>query len=121
MDQQEDRCFGAVRPQSVKAVAVVFQVLVHLPRLCIKDVYHDANVFEDGRALGGEVRVHESILATAIPEIEDKVAQEPDVVLLYVDCGTKARRQRRGIVGARKNDDKFKQICFKRTASGPTR
>ena len=57
-------------------------------------------MLEDGRALCGEIGVHERVLPAAIPEVEDEVAEEPDVVLLNVDGRAEARRERSGVVRA---------------------
>ena len=64
-------------------------------------------MLEDGRALGGEVRVHERVLAAAVPEVEDEISEEADVVLLDVDCRAEARSERCGVVRARKVDSLY--------------
>jgi hypothetical protein len=55
---------------------------------------------EDRRALRGEIRVHEGVLAAAVLEVVDEVAEEADVVLLNVDCRAEARGERGGVVRA---------------------
>lgn len=100
MEQEEDARVRAVLLQRVEAVAVVDEVLGHVAALDLENVNEDADVLEDGRALGGEVDVHEGVLSTTVPEIEDKVAEKADMVLLDVDGGPEARSQGSGIIGA---------------------
>ena len=69
-------------------------------RADLENVDQHADVLEDRRALGGQVRVHEGVLAAAVPEVEDKVAQEAHVVLLDVDCRAEARGERGGVIRA---------------------
>ena len=71
-------------------------------RADLEDVNQHADVLEDGRALGEEVRVHERVLAAAVPGVEDEIAEEADVVLLDVNCRTEAGSERCGVVRARK-------------------
>jgi hypothetical protein len=73
---------------------------VHLARLNVEHVDENADVLEDSGALGGEIRVHEGVLAAAVPEVEYEVAEEADVVLLDVDGCTEAGGERGGVVGA---------------------
>ena len=40
---------------------------------------------EDGKLLGGKIRVHKRVLTATIPEVENEVAEEANVVLLDVD------------------------------------
>jgi hypothetical protein len=54
--------------------------------LDVKDIYHDADLLENDRALGCKVRIHEGVLASTVPEVEDEIAKEPDMVLFNVDC-----------------------------------
>jgi hypothetical protein len=88
MHEQEDRSIRTELPQPLETVLVVLEVFVHLPALNVKDVDQDADLLKDDGALGGEVRVHESILSTAIPEVEDKVAQKANMVLFDVYGGS---------------------------------
>ena len=57
-------------------------------------------MLEDGRALRREVRIHEGILTAAVPEVENEIAEEADVVLLDVDGRAEARGEGSGIVRA---------------------
>jgi hypothetical protein len=98
--KEEDRRFGRVPLQRVEAIAVIRRVLDGVVRADLENVNKHADVLEDGRALRREVRVHEGVLAAAVPEVEDEVAQETDVVLLDVDGRAEARCERGGIVGA---------------------
>jgi len=41
-------------------------------------------MLKNGRALGGEVGVHEGILAAAVPEVEDEISEEADMVLFHI-------------------------------------
>jgi hypothetical protein len=98
--KEEDRRFGRVLLQRVEAIAIVRRVLDGVVRADLENVYEHADVLKDRRALRREVRIHESVLAAAVPEVEDEVAEETDVVLLDVDGRAEARRERGGIVGA---------------------
>lgn len=98
--EQKHRGVRAEVAQPVETVAVILEVLIHLARLDVEHVDEDADVLEDSRALGGEVRVHEGVLAAAVPEVEDEVAEEADVVLLDVDGRAETRGERGGVVGA---------------------
>lgn len=89
---------GGVLLQRIKTVTVVLRVFGCVARADFEDVDEHPDVLEDGRALRGEVRVHERVLASAVPEVEDEVAEEPDVVLLDIDGRAKARGERRGVV-----------------------
>ena len=100
MHEEEDRRLGRVLLQRVEAVAIIRRVLDSVMRADLENVYQHADVLEDGRALRREVRVHERVLPAAVPEVEDEVAQEADVVLLDVDGRAEARGERGGIVGA---------------------
>lgn len=53
---------------------------------------------EDGRLLGREVRLHERVLAAAVPEVEDEVPEEADMVLLDVNGHTESGGEGGGIV-----------------------
>lgn len=55
-------------------------------------------MLEYRRALGGKVAVHEGILATTVPEVENQVTEEADVILFYVDGCTEPRGERCGII-----------------------
>ena len=57
-------------------------------------------MLEDRRALRREVGVHKGILTAAVPEVEDEIAEEADVVLFDVDGRAEARGERSGIVRA---------------------
>ena len=98
--KEEDRRFGRVLLQRVEAIAIVRRVLDGVVRADLENVYEHADVLKDRRALRREVRIHEGVLAAAVPEVEDEVAEETDVVLLDVDRRAEARRERGGIVGA---------------------
>ena len=100
MHKEEDRRLGRVLLQRVEAVAIIRRVLDSIMRADLKHVNQHADVLEDRRALGREVRVHECVLPAAVPKVEDEVAQETDVVLLDVDGCAEARGERGGIVGA---------------------
>ena len=100
MHKEEDRRLGRVFLQRVEAVAIIRRVLDSIMRADLKNVNQHADVLENGRALRREVGVHERVLPAAVPEVEDEVAQETDVVLLDVDGRAEARGERGGIVGA---------------------
>ena len=57
-------------------------------------------MLEDGRALRREVGIHKGILTTAVPEVEDEIAEEADVVLFDIDGRAEARGEGSGIVRA---------------------
>ena len=102
MHEKEDARLGRVLLERVKAIAVVGRVLGRVMRADLEDVNQHTDVLGDGRALGGEVRVHEHVLSAAVPEVEDEISEEADVVLLDVDCRVEARSERCGVVRARK-------------------
>ena len=89
MNEKEDSSIRAVLLQGSQTSLVVFQVLLHVTRLDLEDVYHDADMLEYSRLLDGEVGIHEGILTTAIPEIQNEVAKKANVVLLDVDSSAK--------------------------------
>ena len=57
-----------------QTIAIVFEILVRLARLDIEHIDENADVLEYRRALCCEIRVHERILAAAVPEVEDEIA-----------------------------------------------
>jgi hypothetical protein len=91
---------GRMLLQRIDAITVVRGVLDRVVRADLENVDQHADVLEDRRALGGQVRVHERVLTAAVPEVEDEVAQEAHVVLLDVDGRAEARGERGGIVRA---------------------
>ena len=96
--EQEHGGVWGVLLERVETVAVVLRVFGGVARADFEDVDEHPDMLEDGRALRGEVRVHERVLPAAVPKVEDEVAEEPDVVLLDVDCRSEARGERRGVV-----------------------
>jgi len=100
--EEEDARLGRVLLERVEAIAVVRRVLGRVMRADLEDVNQHADVLEDGRALRGEVRVHERVLPAAVPEVEDEISEEADVVLLDVDGRAEARSERCGVVRAKK-------------------
>jgi len=96
--KKEHRHFWQVLLQRVEAVTVICCVLDSIMRADLENVNQHADLLEDGRALRREVRVHEGILTAAVPEVEDKVAEETDVVLLDIDGRAEARGKGSGIV-----------------------
>ena len=108
--EEEHRRLGRVLLQRVEAIAVIRRVLGRVVRADLKDVDEHADVLEDRRALRGEVRVHERVLPAAVPQVEDEIAEEADVVLLDVDGRAEARSERCGVVRAI-------GVCFIRSAA----
>ena len=96
--EQENGRVGGVLLERIETVAIVLSVFGAVARADFEDVDEHPDVLEDGRALRGEVRVHERVLSSAVPEVEDEVAEEPDVVLLYIDGRAEARGERCGVV-----------------------
>ena len=89
---------GGVLLECIKRIAVVLGVFGGVACADFENVDEHPDVLEDSGALGGEVRVHERVLASAVPEVENKVSEEPDVVLLDIDGRTEARCERGGVV-----------------------
>lgn len=87
---------GAVLSETVDAVAVVLEVFGFFLRLNVKDVDEHADLLKYSGTLGGEVRVHKGVLASAVPEIENEVSEKADVVLLDVNGGAESGGQRSG-------------------------
>lgn len=100
--KKKHRRFGRVFLQRVKAVAVIRRVLDSIVRadLDLENVNEHTDVLEDRRALRREVGIHKGILTAAVPEVEDEIAEEADVVLFDVDGRAETRGERRGIVRA---------------------
>ena len=98
--EQEHRRFGRVFLQRVEAVAVIRRVLDGVVRADLENVNQHADLLEDGRALRREVGIHKGVLAAAVPEVEDEIAEEADVVLFDVDGRAEARGEGSGIVRA---------------------
>jgi hypothetical protein len=98
--QQEHGSIGGVLLERVETVAVVLRVFGGIARADFEDVDEHPDMLKDGRALCGEVRVHERVLSSAVPEVEYEVPKEPDVVLLDINGRAEARGERRGVVGA---------------------
>ena len=98
MHEQEDLGLGAILLQSIDAVAIIVEILEGFSCLNIKDVDQYRDVLKYRRPLGGEVAVHERVLTTAIPEVEDQVPEEADMVLFYVDGCTKPRGEGCGVI-----------------------
>ena len=98
MDEQEYFSLCAILLQSVNTVPVIVKVLEGFSRFNIKDIDQHRDMLEYRGPLGGKIAVHEGILATAVPEVEDQVAEEADVILLYVDGRTEPCSERCGII-----------------------
>src|SRR4051812_47610453 len=91
MHQQEDPSLRTVSPKCIQTVEIVDKILIHLTRLDVKHVDKDSDVLEYRGALRRQIGIHERILTSTIPQIEDEVAQESDMVLLDVDRSTQSR------------------------------
>lgn len=65
--EQEHSCVRTVLLESCHTVPVIFEVLEDLSGFHVEDVYHDTDLFEDRSPLRGEIRVHERVLAAAVP------------------------------------------------------
>ena len=63
----------------------MLQVHLELFRGDIEDEDQHAHVLEDMVSLRLEVLLHEAILAAAIPQAEDEVAEETNSLLVHVD------------------------------------
>ena len=92
------RIFAELR-QPLQAVLIVLQILFHLAGLDIEHIDHHPYMREDDGALRTQVRIHECILATTVPEIEDEVAEEADVVLLDVNRSAETGSEGRRVIG----------------------
>ena len=97
--KKEDGCIRAELLQRCQARLIVVEVLLHVSRLNFEDIDHDTDVLEDGTLLNGEVRVHECILTATVPEVQYKVAQEAEMVLLDVYRRPKTRCKRSRLIG----------------------
>jgi hypothetical protein len=98
--QDEHASIRTIRRQRLEALFKVLQVLVHLPRLDVKDVNQDADVLEDCGPLRRQVEFHERLLAAAVPEVEYQVPEKPNMVLLHIDGRTQATSERSRVVRA---------------------
>lgn len=87
VDEDVDLCRGRVLQQRGEDGDVGCEVAVDVARLNVEDVDEDADVGEDVDALLGEVVLHKSFLAAAVPQVEGEVAQELDVGEVDVDGG----------------------------------
>jgi hypothetical protein len=99
MNEQEYDSPRAVLTETVQTITIILEILVRLAGFDIEDVDENAYMLEYRRSLGCEIRVHERILAATVPEVEDKISQETDVVLLDVDGCSQPRGQRCRVVG----------------------
>lgn len=97
--QQEDGGIRAELSQAFQTVTIVDQIFLSLSTFDVEDINQDTDVLEDGGPLRGKIAVHEGVLSAAVPEVEDEVAQESNMVLLDVDCRTQSRGKRRWVVG----------------------
>src|SRR5216684_8374089 len=97
--KKEYRRFRRILLQRIEAVAVVCCVLDSIMRANLENVNQHADLLEDSRALRREVGIHKGVLTAAVPEVEDEVSEEADVVLLDIDGRTEAGGERSGIVG----------------------
>jgi hypothetical protein len=84
VNKEKHSRLGRILLQCVEEIMVVHGVLGRVARADLEDVDEHTDMLEDGRALGGQVRVYERVLAAAVPEVEDKVARAAHVVLLHV-------------------------------------
>ena len=98
--KKEHRRFGRVFLQCIEAVAVIRCVLDSIMRADLKHVNQHADLLEDGRALRREVGIHKGILTAAVPEVENEIAEEADVILFDIDGRAEARGEGSGIVRA---------------------
>ena len=100
MHKKEHRRFGRVFLERVEAVAIIRRVLDGVVRADLENVNQHTDVLEDGRALRREVGIHKGILTAAVPEVENEIAEEADVVLFDIDGRAEARGEGSGIVRA---------------------
>lgn len=98
--EQEDFGLWAVLLQPFNTVTIIFEILDSFSCLDIKDINQHRDVLKYRRTLGGKIIVHEGILTTAVPKVENQVTKEADVILFHVDSCAEPRRQRCGIVRA---------------------
>lgn len=63
----------------------MIEVLLGTVALDVKDINQQLDAAKDGLAVALEVALVEGVLAAAIPQVEDEVAQEADVVVLDVE------------------------------------
>jgi len=56
----------------------------------VENVNENADLLKYGGTLSGEVRVHEGVLASAVPEVENEVTEETNMVLFDVNGGTES-------------------------------
>ena len=101
VDEAEDvrRGLQAVLAQRVHAGLELLHVLLAVGRLDVEDVDQHLHVAEDGVLLRLEVVVHEGVLAAAVPQRQDEVAQEADVRVLDAQGRAQAHRVARKVVG----------------------
>jgi hypothetical protein len=71
MHEQEDFGLCAIFLQPIDAVPVIFEILERFSCLDIEDINQHRDMLEYRRPLGGKIAVHEGILATAVPEVEN--------------------------------------------------
>jgi len=84
MNQEEDGGLWAIVVQTGHAIAKILRILDCLSRLHIEDVDHNPDLLKDCGSLHGKIRVHERVLSSAVPEVEDKVAEKTDVILFDI-------------------------------------
>ena len=87
---QREHCGGrTVSSQRGETLAIVFHVFGNVSCCNVEDIYQHTDMLKDGRLLGREVRVHEGILAATVPQVQDEISEEADMVLFNVYRGAK--------------------------------
>jgi hypothetical protein len=97
---------GTVPLQRIEDSAEVLHVGYSVPGLDLEDVDKHTNGGEDSGLLSGEVLLHVRVLPAAVPEVENQVAEETDMVLLDVGGDSQTRCKRCRVIGA-DGDDMF--------------
>mmetsp|Transcript_16030 Transcript_16030/g.28915 ORF Transcript_16030/g.28915 Transcript_16030/m.28915 type:complete len:243 (-) Transcript_16030:108-836(-) len=97
--QHEYPRIGRILLHRLQHAREVIEVLLGTIALDIKNVNQQLHAAKNGLAIALEVALVESILAAAIPEVQDEVAEETDVMVLHVEGGREAHGVSSEVVG----------------------
>ena len=99
MNQDENPCLGTVLLNCLEDPGKMVKILLGAVGFNIKDVDQQLDGAEDGLTIPLEVGFVEGILATAIPQVQDEIAKETDMMMLNVEGRGEAHGISSQIVG----------------------
>jgi len=78
------------------------QILLRIRALYIKHINQHLHTPKNQIALAIKIRLVKRVLPAAIPQVQDQIPQEADVVVLHVQGGRQPHRVPRHVVGKNK-------------------